>query len=126
MSSCSFANASMLPENDTQPTTNAKTMGMPFSTGTPKGRSWRYSASDMTAAAAPPTPLKMATICGMAVIGTLRAVGTATSAPSPIADADDPVVAGRLDEEGEQYGHDHPGHADEVAVASRARRAQAP
>ena len=94
MSSCNFANASVLPENDTQPTTNAKTTGMPFSTGTPEGKSWRYSASDMTAAAAPPTPLKMATICGMAVTLTLRAVGTATSAPEPHRRADNPVVPG--------------------------------
>ncbi len=36
---------------------------------------------DTSAAAPPPTPLKMATICGIAVIFTLRAAGTAMAAP---------------------------------------------
>ena len=74
----------MLPAKERQPTTRAKRTSTPFWVGTPMGRSCRYSESEMTAAAAPPTPLKMATIWGMPVIGTLRAVGTATRAPRPM------------------------------------------
>ena len=37
------------------------------------------------AAAPPPTPLKMATIWGIAVILTMRAAGTATAAPMTMA-----------------------------------------
>jgi len=39
------------------------------------------SVTDTKAAAPPPTPLKMATICGMAVIFTLRAAGTPMAVP---------------------------------------------
>ncbi len=40
---------------------------------------------EMSAAAPPPTPLKMATICGIAVILTRRAAGTAIDAPTAMA-----------------------------------------
>ena len=40
---------------------------------------------ETSAAAPPPTPLKMATIWGIAVILTLRAAGTATAAPRAMA-----------------------------------------
>ena len=40
---------------------------------------------EMRAAAPPPTPLKMATIWGMAVIFTRRAAGTAMAAPTAMA-----------------------------------------
>ena len=40
---------------------------------------------EMSAAAPPPTPLKMATSCGMAVIFTSRATGTAMAAPTTMA-----------------------------------------
>ena len=46
-----------------------------------KGAVARNSARATTAAAPPPAPLKMATICGMAVIGTRRAPSTPTTAP---------------------------------------------
>ena len=39
------------------------------------------SASETSAAAPPPTPLKRATICGIAVMRTLRAPMTPTTAP---------------------------------------------
>ena len=45
----------------------------------------RKTTIEMRAAAPPPTPLKMATICGIAVIFTLRAAGTATAAPMAMA-----------------------------------------
>ncbi len=40
---------------------------------------------EISAAAPPPTPLKMATSCGMAVSFTIRATGTAMTAPSAMA-----------------------------------------
>ena len=40
---------------------------------------------EIRAAAPPPTPLKMATIWGMAVIFTMRAAGTAIAAPRTMA-----------------------------------------
>ena len=40
---------------------------------------------EMSAAAPPPTPLKMATSCGIAVIFTKRATGTAMAAPRTMA-----------------------------------------
>ena len=61
------------------------TMGTTGSNGAPDGRSFtetRNSESATTAAAPPPAPLKMATICGMAVIGTRRAPSTPTTEPS--------------------------------------------
>ena len=42
----------------------------------------RNSARATTAAAPPPAPLKMATICGMAVIGTRRAPSTPITEPT--------------------------------------------
>ena len=45
----------------------------------------RNTTMDTSAAAPPPTPLKMATICGIAVILTRRAAGTATAAPMAMA-----------------------------------------
>ena len=41
----------------------------------------RYSTSEISATAPPPTPLNSATICGIAVIFTLRAAGTPTAVP---------------------------------------------
>ena len=41
----------------------------------------RYSAAATTIAAPPPAPLKMATICGIAVIGTVRAPSTPATLP---------------------------------------------
>ena len=45
----------------------------------------RKVATATRAAAPPPTPLNAATICGIAVILTRRAAGTATTAPIAIA-----------------------------------------
>ena len=114
----------MLPAKDRQPTTRAKRTSTPFWAGTPVGRSCRYSDSEMTAAAAPPTPLKMATIWGIPVMGTLRAAGTATRAPEAHAGSDHPVVARGLDEEGQRDGHHHAGHSDQVPVPGVAGRAE--
>ena len=77
----------------------------------------RNSAHAISATAPPPTPLNSATICGIAVIFTLRAAGTPTAVPSDDAERDQPVVAHLLVE---QRGGDGDGHArrrDHVAAA---------
>ena len=70
----------------------------------------------MSAAAPPPTPLKAATICGIAVIFTRRAAGT----PMTDADrhrADDEREAGQArGGEGDADGERHAAGADEVAA----------
>ena len=56
--------------------TSMSILGQPGS-----GRIRCNSASAISAAAPPPTPLNSATICGIAVIFTLRAAGTPTAVP---------------------------------------------
>ena len=74
-SSWSFANATMEPEKLIEPTRAenmiAATMS-PASAPAAGARRWN-SAAAISAAAPPPTPLKRATICGIAVIRTRRA-----------------------------------------------------
>ena len=56
--------------------------------GSPEKASlWRNSTQAMSATAPPPTPLNSATICGIAVIFTLRAAGTPTTVPMTIPSA---------------------------------------
>src|SRR6266511_4096404 len=81
ISSCSFTNVSADPLNDTEPTTSVNSAA---TSGTPRSRP-PSSSSATTAAAPPPTPLNSATSCGIAVIGTRRAAGTPTAAPTTIA-----------------------------------------
>ena len=67
-----------------------------------------YSVIETSAAAPPPTPLKIATSWGIAVIFTNRDVGTATAAPSDHrADHPPEVAQVRLGE----GGGDREGHA---------------
>ncbi len=47
----------------------------------PGAKWWRYSTQAMSATAPPPTPLKMATICGIAVMRTFSAAGTPMAVP---------------------------------------------
>ena len=85
ISSCSLANAIALPEKETAPTNTPKsTSPIRYTAGLP-GASMRKTTIEMSAAAPPPTPLKMATIWGIAVIFTMRAAGTAMTAPMTIA-----------------------------------------
>jgi len=81
ISSWSFANAIIEPANEIEPMSAESTMPAAMSTfGRPgSGRIRCSSASEMSAAAPPPTPLNSATICGIAVIFTLRAA----TAPKP-------------------------------------------
>ena len=84
-SSWSFANATIDPAKETEPISAERTIASEMSAWSRLAggaRLWN-SASDTRAAAPPPTPLNSATICGIAVIFTLRAP-TAPNAP-PIA-----------------------------------------
>ena len=89
ISSCSLAKAIMLPAKLRLPMTAENAIGMTSFTGAWPGRGARrwYSAAATSAAAPPPTPLNSATICGIAVILTLRAPTTPITAPIAIATA---------------------------------------
>ena len=83
MSSCSFANATIEPANEIEPISAESTVAMPRSTPTLPAIAqtvWN-STSETSAAAPPPTPLNSATICGIAVIFTLRAPTAPIAAP---------------------------------------------
>jgi hypothetical protein len=85
-SSCSFPNATRLPQKLTEPTTAEKRIPMRSSPGSRPGSPaarW-YSAAAISAAAPPPTPLNSATICGIAVIRTARAETTPMTVPTAI------------------------------------------
>ncbi len=81
ISSCSFAKAMSEPVNEIAPMSPESTIAMRMSSvGLPGwGRRRCSSASAISVAAPPPTPLNSATICGIAVIFTLRAA----KAPKP-------------------------------------------
>ena len=86
------------------------------------------SVTDTSAAAPPPTPLKMATICGMAVIFTVRAAGTPMSGADHDGDDDEEQIAvvavDRRERERPRHGDDHPGRAGQVAETGALGRAQ--
>ena len=89
MKPCSLPKATIEPVRLTPPITapsSVAIMGTTGSSGAPDGRSLtdtRNSESATTAAAPPPAPLKIATIWGMAVIGTRRAPSTPMTDPTP-------------------------------------------
>ena len=83
------------PQKETEPTIAAKTRE-DRDVGRARRRSrrvWRNSTHAMSATAPPPTPLNSATICGIAVIFTLRAAGTPTTVPIDDAEDDQAPVA---------------------------------
>ncbi len=80
ISSCSFRNAMFEPQNEIEPMIAANNSGISSSSGSSSGAA-RNSTTAMMATAPPPTPLNSATICGIAVIFTLRAAGTPTATP---------------------------------------------
>ncbi len=86
ISSCNFPNATSEPQKLTDPITAEKRIPTRTSPASrPASGAWRWnSAAAMSAAAPPPTPLKSATICGIAVICTARAATTPTTEPSAI------------------------------------------
>ena len=76
-------NATSEPQNDTEPTTAPNSEAITTYSGSPaKASVVRNSDHAMSATAPPPTPLNSATICGIAVIRTLRADGTPSAAPT--------------------------------------------
>ena len=77
----------------------------------------RNCAWAISATAPPPTPLKSATICGIAVIFTLQAMGIPTAVPIAIPTCDQPVVADLLHEQGRHDGDRHPGGGDMFPAA---------
>ena len=85
MSSWSLAKAIAEPAKETVPIkTPSRTSKMTYVAGC-VDLMWMNSVIDTSDAAPPPTPLKIATNCGIAVIFTKRAVGTATTAPMNMA-----------------------------------------
>ena len=88
MSSWSLANVTTEPANDTEPTStvNAIAARLPRSSPLiPRPEIAESSRIATIAAAPPPTPLKSATSCGICVICTRRAAGTASAAPTAMA-----------------------------------------
>src|SRR5215210_8832246 len=86
ISSWSFANATIEPANDIEPIIAEQTVEIPSSAPTSPTFAqtpWN-STSEMSAAAPPPTPLNSATICGIAVIFTVRAPTTPITDPIAI------------------------------------------
>ena len=100
ISSCSLPNAISEPANETDPINAESTVETPRSTPTfpcAAQTPWN-STSETSAAAPPPTPLNSATICGIAVIFTLRAPTSPITAPiaAPAAIHHQPVVTSFL------------------------------
>ena len=87
MSSCSLPKAMFEPQKEIDPTIAANTSGMPTSRSVRSPPCSRNSAHAISAIAPPPTPLNRATICGIAVIFTLRAAGTPMTVPITIPSA---------------------------------------
>ena len=97
MSSCSFMNVMTEPANDTDPTSTVNAMAARLPRSSPvmpppvpaaaDNPAWTTDSSSRAtiAAAPPPTPLKSATSCGIWVICTRRAAGTASAVPRAIA-----------------------------------------
>ena len=89
ISSCSFAKATSEPENEIAPITSESAIAIVSASAARPGSGamrW-YSASAISAAPPPPTPLNSATICGIAVIFTARAETRPIAPPTTIATA---------------------------------------
>ena len=81
ISSCSLPTVTAEPAKDTAPTSIVKTTA----SRTQGSSLWPSSSTATRAAAPPPTPLKRATNCGIWVMCTRRATGTARAEPTAIA-----------------------------------------
>ena len=81
--SWSLRNATIEPQNEIEPMIAANRIGIrASSSGLPPASSDSlYSTTEISATAPPPTPLNSATICGIAVMWTLRAAGTPIAVP---------------------------------------------
>src|SRR5687768_3394446 len=101
-SSWSFPNAMMLPVNDTAPITVPSTIEVvsPAPAFSAVRAMRMYSATETRAAVAPPIPLNSATICGMAVICTVRAkyvpIAAPITVPTPIIQNDSICLSSRV------------------------------
>ena len=69
------------PQKDTDPTTAPNSSKISERSGQSPPKWWRNSTQAISATAPPPTPLKMATICGIAVMWTRSAAGTPIAVP---------------------------------------------
>src|SRR4051812_38706356 len=79
ITSWSFRKAMIEPQKEIEPMIAANRIGIRLRSSSSPG--WRNSTTLISATAPPPTPLNSATICGIAVIFTLRAAGTPTAVP---------------------------------------------
>ena len=81
--SWSLRKAMFEPQKEIDPMIAANSIGISVSSGglPPSSSASRYSTRLISATAPPPTPLNSATICGIAVIFTLRAAGIPTAVP---------------------------------------------
>ena len=78
----SLANAMFEPQKEIEPTIAPNSSGIPTASSSERlPPAWRNSAHAISATAPPPTPLNSATICGIAVIFTLRALGMPIAVP---------------------------------------------
>ena len=122
-SSCSFEKATFEPQNEIEPMIAASTIGISASS-VDVAAAARNSTSEISATAPPPTPLNSATICGIAVIFTLRAAGTPISRADH--DADDDQAPSRRSAASSSVpisAIDHADRGDQVAADRRARAA---
>ena len=70
------------PQNEIEPTIAANSSKISVRNGQkPGAKWWRNSTQAISATAPPPTPLKIATICGIAVIRTFNAAGIPIAVP---------------------------------------------
>ena len=69
------------PQNEIEPTIAPNSSKISDLSGQAPPKWWRYSTHAISATAPPPTPLKSATIWGIAVMRTLRAAGTPIAVP---------------------------------------------
>ena len=82
--SWSLRKAMIEPQKEIEPMIAANRIGISTSSSgftPPPSSASRYSTTEISATAPPPTPLNSATICGIAVICTERAAGTPTAVP---------------------------------------------
>ena len=97
-SSCSFAKAIIEPANEIEPISAESTVETEAVVARPAVAMWN-SASATSAAAPPPTPLNRATICGIAVIFTVRAPTRPTAGADHAGDDDQRPVADAVEQQ---------------------------
>ena len=114
------------PQKEIEPMIAANSIGISVSSSglPPSSSASRYSTTLISATAPPPTPLNSATICGIAVIFTLRAAGMPTAVPITRPSDDQRPVADPVVEQRGDDGDRHAGRRDQVAAHRRARPAQ--